>query len=328
MKALSFGNHIAKFGSHGISAGVVNPTYHVKLIESISGTVCADPMKGRQGTIITLTNAPAEGYVFDIYSLTGAELTGNTFAIQNSDVSAEGVWGYDAFPITYEDDGHGTVTGPERAVPGSTVEISSEYDTYYRLSGYEVTGGTIEGNTLTVTGPCTVRAVFKPNAFTATGNWEKGSNIAISIAKTYGTTANVPMKYAIFGAATGDVPTAWYNTSNRWKVTTTPSAYQITLHPIAKWVFANDNSCLTKTTACSYVGNTSSQSALFSKSNAGTQVMTYDKTFTSNVTGVNYGISAKMYTDGYNYGGRDWYGHNTYSANQTTGTWTATGYAP
>ena len=64
-------------------------------------------------------------------------------------------------------------------IPGSTgVTLSTGYNTYYRFSGYEVTGGTIENNILMPTGPCTVNAVYKVNAFTASGMWEKGSNVS------------------------------------------------------------------------------------------------------------------------------------------------------
>ena len=49
--------------------------------------------------------------------------------------------------------------------------MDSSYDTYYRISGYDITGGSIVGGKLVPTGPCTIKAVQKVNYFTASGRW-------------------------------------------------------------------------------------------------------------------------------------------------------------
>lgn len=332
MKALSFGNNIAMYGNVGISAGVINPTYHVNLIESMSGIVNADPMKGRLGTIVTLSNEPYEGYAFDSYSITGAELTGNTFAIQNSDVSVEGVWGYDAFPITYESDEHVSITGDNLYIPGSTgITLQTGYDTYYRISGYDVTGGTIENGVLIPTGPCTARAIAKLNSFTATGGWEKGSNVTCT-SNHDATYANVPSKYAIHNAHTGEVPASWYSTSNRWKPSNV-SAYQIQIKTSMAFTGNGVHSYNSSwpnngVTAKLVVGSTQLNQTTKASFN---NTWTYSTTQTSNIQDNVY-LSAKLYAEGIKAGG--WYNPTYYSvtaayvANSNNSTWSATGYAP
>ena len=293
------------------------------------GTLSADKMTGFSGDVVTITATTDEGWYFTGMNVTGATATGNKFMFVGENVTAEGLYTDEGFPIVYENDGHGTCTGDKTiAVPGETVTLSTTYNTYYRLSGYQVTGGTVNGNTLTPTAACTARAVFKPNAFTATGNFEKGSNVSVSQNASYATTANVPAKYALHGAHTGDIPAAWYSTSNRWKVTSTVSGYKITLNPIMKFQINNDNASVNAyATACSLIGSTQTQTASWSYGKNSKTTATYSKSFTSNSTGVNYGISAKIQANGY-MSTQNYYGRCTYLAAQTTGTWTATGYAP
>lgn len=69
----------------------VNPVYNVNVLPSENGSVTASPISGTYGTEVTLTNTPAEGYVFDKYELTGATLyDGNKFKIKKSDVNVQG----------------------------------------------------------------------------------------------------------------------------------------------------------------------------------------------------------------------------------------------
>ena len=231
------------------------------------------------------------------------------------------------YPITYLSDEHVSITGDSIYIPGSEgITLQSSYDTYYRISGYDITNGSIVDGKLVPTGPCTIKAVQKVNAFTATGGWEKGSNVSAHAGKNSQQTKNIPAKYAIYGSHTGDIPTAWYNTSNRWKINSTVSGYQITLHPVMKLSAyrGNGGSLTNKYTAVSLIGSTQTQTETGSLRS--TQAIEYNKTFTSNITGVNYGISGSMYvksTGGYIYAANMYY-----FATGTTGTWTATGYAP
>lgn len=232
--------------------------------------------------------------------------------------------------LTLETDGHGTLTANTvTGMPGDTVELTTAYNTYYRFSGYNVTGGTINGNTFTFGDEdATVYAAFKPNAFTATGGWEKGSDLLCEgdgrSTSSPIITANLPMKYALISAYTGDIPASWYSTSNRWNPSNA-SAYNATLKPIAKlsgWkpttaslAVANANMVMRVANA-----NTQAQDISFGTTR---EAKTYSKNFTTTSQSV-YGISGKFNTRGYSYTKA----FIKYLSSGTTGTWSATGYAP
>jgi len=309
------------------------PIRTLRVIDGGHGTISADTSAGIAGEVCTLSNTPDQDWYFSGYNITGATLTGNKFTFGNSDVIVEGVWSDtpQIKTLTLQTDGHGTLTANKvTGFEGDTVTLTPTYSNYYRFSAYQTTGGTVNGNTYTfgTAQEQTAKANFKVNAFTATGNWEKGSNVSVSQNASYATTANVPAKYALHGAHTGDIPAAWYSTSNRWKVTSTVSGYKITLNPIMKFQINNDNASVNAyATACSLIGSTQTQTASWSYGKNSKTTATYSKSFTSNSTGVNYGISAKIQANGY-MSTQNYYGRCTYLAAQTTGTWTATGYAP
>ena len=78
------------------------------------------------------------------------------------------------YPVTYLSDAHVSLTGDTIYFPGSEgITLDSGYDTYYRISGYDITGGSIVDGKLLPTGPCTIRAVEKINAFTARGKFNQ-----------------------------------------------------------------------------------------------------------------------------------------------------------
>lgn len=226
-----------------------------------------------------------------------------------------------------------TLTG----YPGDTINLSTAYNTYWRFSGYQLTGdGSLVGNDYTFgTEDATICACYKPNSFTASGGWEKGSNVSVATTATSNKTAVVPEKFATVSYHTSNVPAEWYETSNRWKVTTTVSAYEITLNPKMtfgrKKDYPSTGSWGGAITAISLIGSTQTQSQSWdyqtSNSTAWT-TDTYNKSFTSDTTGVNYGISAKLQAHGYRSGPRFFNSQARYVATETTGTWVATGIAP
>lgn len=258
--------------------------------------------------------------------------------------SWDGCVSYEAAPAfktltLYHSEG-GTLTANElTGYPGDTINLSTAYNTYWRFSGYQLTGdGSLVGNDYTFgSEDASICACFKPNAFTATGGWEKGSDVYCRARTNSNVTANVPVKYAIHGAHTGDIPEAWYSTSNRWNVTTTPSAYSITLNPKMTFGRKKDTGMTGSwggsITAISLIGSTSTASQSWAAQNSNSTAWTtdnYNKTFTTTTTGVNYGISAHLSARGYYNGafGASYSGQSRYLANNTNGSWTATGYAP
>jgi len=295
------------------------------------GVLSADKMSGFSGDVVTVDATTDEGWYFTGLNLTGATATGNQFMFVGENVTAEGLYTDEGFPITYLSDDHVQCTGDTTIyIPGGTgITLQTGYDTYYRISGYDVTGGIVENGVLIPTGPCTVKAVQKVNYFTATGGWEKGSNVnAVARAGYNEGDANVPAKYAIHGNHTGDIPTAWYNTSNRWKINSTVSAYSITLNPKVRLQgLTAGNTGNAYMTATTLLGSTQSNTQTFSFKAPGNAY--YNKTITTTNTGINYGISAHLHAWAQPAGGGGKnYTTARYVAADTTGTWTATGIAP
>ena len=156
-----------------------------------------------------------------------------TYPGWNGFVSYEDVPSF--YTLTLQTDGHGTLSATTlTGFPGDTVSLSPTYNTYYRFNNYSVTGGTITDNMFTFGNEdATAQANFKVNYFTATGNFEKGSNQSVAGTATQKKItwgyANVGEKYALHQAHTGDIPSTWYATSNRWNPNNV-SSYSITLN--------------------------------------------------------------------------------------------------
>ena len=297
------------------------------------GTCIANKYSGFNSDIISVTATPDEGWYHIGYDITGSIMTGNDFKFLNNDVNLEPIFSEtEGYSITYLSDEHVHLTGDTIYTPGSEgIQLQSSYDTYYRISGYNITGGSIVDGKLVPTGPCTISAVEKVNYFTATGSWEHGSNVdATARSNVAQNTVNVPAKYAIHGGHTGDIPASWYSTSNRWNVNSQVSSYSITMNPKMRFyrIINGSTASWTDATGLSLIGSTQTQSQSFSWQ-GGNSYKYYDKTFTSTTTGVTYGISARVHAWGYDGGGsRSNYATARYEAGQTTGTWTATGIAP
>lgn len=298
------------------------------------GVLSADKMSGFSGDVVTVDATTDEGWYLSAIALTGAEATGFKFMFTGSDVTALGEYTDVGFPITYLNDEHVNVDGPSIYIPGGTgLQLQSSYDPYYRID-YEITNGEIVDGLLVPTGPCTVYAKDKINYFTATGNFEKGSNQSIAgprqqkqIVWSY---ANVGEKYALHQAHTGDIPASWYATSNRWNPNNA-SAYSITLDAKMQFTGKKDasyNGATAAMTGVTMVGSTQNQLQTFSVDSKTATTRSYSKTVTTTTQDVFYGVSGRIGAAGYIAGGISRAGTATYIATGTTGTWTATGIAP
>lgn len=306
------------------------PSFNLTILSSDHGTLSADKMSGFLGDVVTLDSTADTGWYLSTINLTGAEATGLQFTFTGSDVTAQGEYTDAAFPITYENDGHGTVTGDAIYIFGSTgVTLQTAYSSYYRFSGYEVTGGTIENNVLVPTGPCTVRAVFKPNTFTATGGWEKGSDFTARTTADGGSA--MPTKYATYGSSTGDVPASWYSNSNRWCPTGAQN-YQIQLNMNTQWSAYVNEPRLVNASANIF---TRAGDTLLN-----TTVLNMQNIPSSNYypqSAVQFTVTSDQYTGFYKLDANLWaswnnywenYGQMAYVASGNNSTWSATGYAP
>lgn len=234
------------------------------------------------------------------------------------------------YPITYLSDVHVSLTGDPIYFPesGGGITLNSGYDTYYRISGYDITGGSIVDGKLVPTGPCTIKAVEKVNYFTASGGFEKGTNVSANTYNNGRQVKNIETKYAIVNYTTDNVPTSWYETSNRWKPNDI-SSYKLSAETKMKFSAGNGStvSVYCAATGCVVVGSTRAGQQVFDltvSTNQRNRTAEYDQPFTTTSQNVNYGVSASVQAgNGYNQ-----YATAAYIATGNTGTWTATGIAP
>lgn len=136
---------------------------HMVTTHGNHGSVNANPNAGEFGTNVTLSNTPDTGYRFTSYSIAGdgASLSGNTLIIGYSDVSVTGNFGINTYSITYSSVDNGSFSGPSSATYGSTVTITANPSSGYKLNYITVNGVRITGNTFTMPdGPITISGSF------------------------------------------------------------------------------------------------------------------------------------------------------------------------
>lgn len=224
----------------------------------------------------------------------------------------------------------GTLTADNiTGMPGDTVTLSPIYDTYWRFSGYAKAGdGTLSNNTYTFgeDNEQIVSAYFKKNSFTATGDFDKGSNVIAAITGNTGVTQYVA-SYAKHKAHTGDVPSEWYSNSNTWNPVNA-SSYSITAKPAMKFSAYNNYNSRTQhaVTAVTVIGDTQYQLKTYDIHHKKTSAYSVTVTTTAQSSCC---ASAELYAHGnISYNSVATYSRVIYLASGTTGTWTATGYAP
>ena len=187
--------------------------HHVILETAFGGTISADKTSGYHNDIVTLSTEQTGDIAFQFFSANGAEITGDQFAFQTTDVTAKAIY---CFPVTYLADEHVHLTGDDLYIPGSEgITLQSSYDTYYRISGYDIINGSIVDGKLVPTGPCTIKAVQKVNTFTASGNYliPNGSDQYYWYGPT--ATANFSYFYATANYATQDISNYLVNVTSK-----------------------------------------------------------------------------------------------------------------
>ena len=210
------------FGNSNVSAQAeFEHSRDLTLVNSEHGTLSADAMSGFSGDVVTVDATTDEGWYFTGLNVTGATATGNKFMFIGENVT-EGLYTDEGYPITYIVETGGSLTGDQIYIPGSTgITLQTAYDTYYRFSGYEVTGGTITDGVLVADGPCTAKAVYRVNYFTATGNFNFATGAAWAGAASWSRNCD-----GIIRARTGSLPTEWGSNGSNF-VPTGASAYKI-----------------------------------------------------------------------------------------------------
>jgi hypothetical protein len=316
-----------QFGTNDVKVqGNFEHNKTLTLIDGEHAVLSADKDKGFIGDVVTVTGTMDEGWYLTGFNSTGATMTGNKFAFAGEDVTVEGLYTDVGFPVVYEAEKGVHLAGDTQiAIPGVGVNLTTSYDTYYRTNGYDITGGYIENGMLYATAACTARLKSKLNAFTATGTWDKGSNVNKSRTSKSTSWETLYTSYAIHGAHTGNVPTAWYNSSNRWKPNGV-SGYSMNMRAKAT-VRKTGGGNVSFRVYTVLNGSTTTNMQTWSNLEGNPVYKYYDKTVsTSYCSTAGYYIKSQFYantntTVSYAWGA-------SYLASGTNGSWTATGYAP
>lgn len=118
--------------------------YFVYINSTTGGTISATPDKGTDGTEITLTNTPENGYKFNSYSLTGATLRNNNkFDISGSNVTAEGSFDK-VYKVNLTQTAGGIISAtPMSGINGETITLTNAPSSHYVFNGYSLTGSTL-----------------------------------------------------------------------------------------------------------------------------------------------------------------------------------------
>jgi uncharacterized protein (TIGR02145 family) len=148
MKVYKVNEHLFEKSNKFIGEKEVDWMRYVTLQQGTGGSISANTLSGRKGTIVNLSQTTNTDYRFDGYSITGANLSSNKFAINDSDVTAQGIFTY--YPkrsVTVTQQTGGTVVAnPTTGHDGDTVTLSNTANKGYTFNNYSITGATLTGS--------------------------------------------------------------------------------------------------------------------------------------------------------------------------------------
>lgn len=210
------------FGTSNVTAKAnftIKPTRTVTVNTAAGGNVVANPTTGYDGTVVTLSQTANAGYTFNNYSITGATLTGNQFALTGSNVSVQPNYTHNVYNLTLQTDGHGKLAaGKTTGYYNDTTTLTATPSANYAFNSYSLTGGSITNNTYkwgTTNG--TVKANFASTAPSATIRLKYRTTNA---EKVESEVTKYPIYVAVYPeiiGITGNIP---YNLSANGKVIT------------------------------------------------------------------------------------------------------------
>ena len=254
--------------------------YSVTVDNDGNGTATATPTSAAEGTEITLTATPSEGYHFKEWQVISGSVTieNNKFTMPAGNVTVKAIFEKDAateYTVTVENDGNGTATAsPTSAAEGTEVTLIATPNEGYHFKEWKVVSGsvTIENNKFTMpAGDVKVKAVFEKDTpavteYTITFNGNGGYVSYTSATTSGGKLSVLPSAYRY-----GYTFTGWYTASGAQVSTDVIYTADITLYagwryipvyipeepeytrpvkpaepdePVAEWVEKNGGTCL------------------------------------------------------------------------------------
>lgn len=235
------------------------------------------------------------------------------------------------YTLTLETDGHGTLSASNvTGHAGDTVTLTATNDDYYRFTEYQVTGGTLNGNTFTFGNEnAKVKASFHANSFLTSGGWYRQPGASQSTTSTETTYTDISPKYPVLDNPPANIPSSWYSgENNRFQPASHVSGFSITLAPNFEfWAMCESaNGSWAGITGAIYVGHIGYQTKTYSftADNPGYyRWWTYDQVRTTNNTAGPYYFSGRMASNAKNRVGPT----VQYDFWRAAGsTWTASGY--
>ena len=140
-----------RFGNSDVTAKgswIEDPRFTAFFKQTNGGKLSGTPTTGYNGDVVTLVINPSSHYSFVSANLTGATLTGNTFAFNGSNVSAEATWLQDPiYTATLVQRVGGRISAvPLTGFSGDIITLSNTPSSHYTFNGYAITGGVATGN--------------------------------------------------------------------------------------------------------------------------------------------------------------------------------------
>jgi surface protein len=144
-----------RFGNSDVTAKgswIEDPRFTAFFKQTNGGKLSGTPTTGYNGDVVTLVINPSSHYSFVSANLTGATLTGNTFAFNGSNVSAEATWLQDPiYTATLVQRVGGIISAvPLTGFSGDIITLSNTPSSHYTFNGYAITGGVATGNQVRV----------------------------------------------------------------------------------------------------------------------------------------------------------------------------------
>ncbi len=144
------------------------PTYTVTVTNDGHGTASADIASGAEGTEVTLTATPSEGYRFKEWQVVsgGITVTNNKFTIGTANVEVKAIFELiPTYTVTVTNDSHGTASADVTSgIEGTEVTLTATPSEGYRFKEWQVVSGgvTITENKFSIgTANVEVKAVFE-----------------------------------------------------------------------------------------------------------------------------------------------------------------------
>lgn len=170
-----------------ISAQFAPIAYAIRLSETEHGTISADVTSAVAGTVVTLTNKPDAGYVFDAYVSSDVKVSADgKFTMPANDVTVSARFIQNSFAVTVAPSDFAQISvSAETAAVGDTIVLSySDVVPGYQFKSWVIEGATLCNDSCFVmpASNVTVSALFEPIPYSITVVQPANGTVTVSSA--------------------------------------------------------------------------------------------------------------------------------------------------